>query len=255
MKKFLRKRYIIPAAILLVLTVALTVGAIFVADYYPATDRAVAAMSTVEYDDIRVEVTALNDHATIFSPDAPTAALIFYPGGKVDHAAYAPLGQALARRGILCVLLEVPLRLAVLDTNAADGIREAVAEIYPTVGEWYLGGHSLGGTVASMYLEKHAKDYDGLVFLASYASVDLSDTDLRVLSILGSEDGVLNREKYTANQEKLPAGFSEETIEGGNHAGFGDYGKQDGDGTSTLPDGEQLKCTAELVAKFIHAKA
>ncbi len=254
MKKFLKKRYIIPAAIALVLVIALIVGAVFVGDYYPATDRAVEAMTATEDTAVQVSVSTLADNATVFAPQNPSAALILYPGGKVDHVAYAPLAQALAHRGVLCVILEMPLRLAVFDMNAADGIREAVETKYPTVRECYIGGHSLGGSMAASYIGKHSTNFDGLVLLAAYSTADLSDTTLRVLSILGSEDGVLNREKYTSNRTNLPADFTEETIEGGNHAGFGDYGAQDGDGASTLADGEQIDRTAGIIAMFIHAR-
>ncbi len=254
MKRFFKKRYIIPAAILLAV-LALGIGfAVYVGDFYPATDRAVLSMTPSADTEPAVSVTTLSDNATVFSPEKPAAALILYPGGKVDHVAYAPLAQALARRGILCVLVEMPLRLAVLDGNAADGIREAVGKQYPTVSEWYIGGHSLGGTMAASYAGKHSADFDGLVLLASYTTADLSDTDLRVLSLLGSEDGVLNRESYEKNKQNLPDGTVEETIAGGNHAGFGDYGAQKGDGSSTLDVGEQMETTADMVAMFIFAR-
>ena len=47
------------------------------------------------------------------------AGFIFYPGGKVGYTAYAPLILALAEQDILCVLLEMPFNLAVLDSLAA----------------------------------------------------------------------------------------------------------------------------------------
>jgi hypothetical protein len=62
--------------------------------------------------------------------------LIFYPGGKVQYEVYAPLMEKLAENGILCVLVHMPGNLAVLDINAADGIREMYLEIKT----WYIGG-------------------------------------------------------------------------------------------------------------------
>ena len=44
---------------------------------------------------------------------------------------------------------------------------------------WYMGGHSLGGSMAASYLEQHSSEYDGLILLASYSTADLSQTDLR----------------------------------------------------------------------------
>jgi len=57
------------------------------------------------------------------------SASIFYPGGKVEHTAYVPLLRACAERGILCVLVQMPCNLAVLNVNGADGIRERFSEI------------------------------------------------------------------------------------------------------------------------------
>ena len=174
----------------------------------------------------------------------PAAGLIFYPGGKVQAEAYAPLMEACAERGILCVLMRMPGNLAVLDPNAADGI----AAEYPEVTDWYLGGHSLGGAMAASCAAKHAEDYAGLVLLAAYSTEDLRGSGLRVLSVVGTEDGVLNREKYEQCRENLPADARELVIEGGCHAYFGCYGAQRGDGTATIGNREQIERTADAIA-------
>ncbi len=256
MKKFFKPKRIILLSMVLLLIGMIVFGVIYINDDYPATDHAVAVMSSVDEDGtVPVTVTKLADNATVFAPQNPTAGFIFYPGGKVDHVAYAPLACALAERGVLCVLIEMPLRLAVLDSNAAAGVIEAVEKQYTTVREWYIGGHSLGGSMAASYAGKHAKDFEGLVLLAAYSTADLREKELRVLSVLGSEDGVLNRKKYDKYEKNLPDGYVEEIIEGGNHAGFGDYGAQDGDGRMALSDGEQIEITAGMIAMFIHARA
>ena len=53
-----------------------------------------------------------------------TKALIFYPGGRVQYTAYAPLMHELAKNNFVCILVHMPGNLAVLDQNAADGIIE-----------------------------------------------------------------------------------------------------------------------------------
>ena len=58
---------------------------------------------------------------------------------------------------------------------------------------WYIGGHSLGGAMAASYAADHADELDGLLLLAAYSTKDLSDSDLAVVSLVGSEDGVINR--------------------------------------------------------------
>ena len=147
------------------------------------------------------------------------------------------------------MICKMPCRLAVLDGNAADGIREA----YPEVERWYLGGHSLGGVMAASYLAGHPDDYDGLILLASYTTKDLSDREeLAVLSVRGSEDGVLDLDAYRKNQPKLPAGARELVIDGGCHAGFGLYGPQRGDGTPAISGEEQIRRTGEAILALVY---
>lgn len=165
-----------------------------------------------------------SENMTIFAPENPAVGFVFYPGGKVEYTAYAPLMLALAERDILCVLVEMPLNLAVLDMGAAEGIPEQ----YTEVETWYIGGHSLGGSMAASYAAEHTEEYAGLVLLAAYSTAEISDMD--VISLYGSEDGVLNREKYQEYRSNLPESTVETVIEGGNHAGFGSYGFQEGDG-------------------------
>ena len=81
-------------------------------------------------------------------------------------------------------------------------------------------------------------------------TTDLSSAGLKVISIYGSEDGVLNMEKYAANKMNLPASFEEHIIDGGCHAGFGSYGAQDGDGTPTITGDAQIEETVFLITDF-----
>lgn len=68
--------------------------------------------------------------ATLFQPNQKTeTGLIFYPGGKVEYQAYAPLMQDLAEKGIYCVLVKMPLNLAVFDINAAESYIQTTKDI------------------------------------------------------------------------------------------------------------------------------
>jgi len=239
-----RKRKILIVVSLIVLVIAVLIGAcaIYLGDYYKADDEAIGAF--LSQDSTWKEEPSGN---IVFEPDGATAGLIFYPGGKVEHSAYIPLMQACAENGILCVIVEMPFNLAVFDINAADGIQKE----YPQIENWYIGGHSLGGSMAASYLEKNAEDYEGLILLGSYSTADLSDTDIDVLSVYGSEDKVMNREKYDENKSNLPTNFTEIVIDGGCHAYFGMYGAQDGDGTPNITNEEQIQQTVEYIAQMI----
>ena len=217
-------------------------GYAYVSDYYHADETALEAMAYLT-DSVQVE----QDGDVIwFVPEDPTAGLIFYPGGKVEHTAYAPLLRACAEQGILCALVRMPGNLAVLDANAADGLQEE----YPEVTAWYMAGHSLGGAMAANYAAAHAEDFNGLILLAAYSTKDFTGTTLRVLSVYGSEDGVLNRESYEKNRANLPADTTEVILDGGCHAQFGSYGPQDGDGIPSISGEEQVRQTAEAIAAF-----
>ena len=50
----------------------------------------------------------------------------------------------------------------------------------------------------------------------------------------------------------LPSDTVEAVIEGGSHAYFGMYGEQDGDGTATISEEEQILKTADCFWKFIN---
>lgn len=156
--------------------------------------------------------------------------------------------RAIAEHGVFCALVEMPLNLAFFDINAADKV---IAE-YTGIKTWYVGGHSLGGAVASIYLSSHYESLSGLVLLASYPSLDVSLICNKAISIYGSADGVLNRGNYSEASKFLPPTVREVVIDGGNHAGFGMYGEQEGDGEATITAGEQILLTAEYVTEFIN---
>lgn len=124
----------------------------------------------------------------------------------------------------------------------------------PEIEDWYIGGHSLGGSMAASYLVDHIEDYEGLILLGSYSTADLSQSDLAVLSVFGSEDRVMNREKYEESKSNLPSNFTEYIIDGGCHAYFGMYGAQDGDGTPTITNEEQIRLTVEHIVKMMECE-
>lgn len=219
---------------------------LYASDYYAADETVLAALATTE--SVAVQQT---EDGLAFIPAEPVAGFIFYPGGKVDHTAYAPLMRALAERGVLCILTDMPLRLAVLDMNAADGIPEK----YPAVTRWSIGGHSLGGAMAASYAADHAEAFDGLALLAAYSTAVLPEEGLSVVSIYGTADTVLDHDKYAQYRANLPAHAEEIAIPGGNHAQFGSYGPQAGDGTATITAQAQLAAAVEALLPMLTGTA
>ena len=238
-----RKIFVILALIVLVLAIIVGACASYVGDYYRAEQDAIGAFAPLN----AVSIETFDDGTMVFKPENASMGFIFYPGGKVEYTAYQPLMAACAQQGVLCVLAEMPFNLAVLDINAADGIQEK----HPEIETWYIGGHSLGGSMAASYLADHIDDYDGLILLGSYSTADLSETNLDVLSVYGSEDQVMDRVKYDENKSNLPKDFVEVIIDGGCHAYFGMYGAQEGDGKPTISNEEQIFLTVEHIFKVM----
>ena len=213
-------------------------------NYYRATD---AAWEYIDEPRSGVEV-SYKDNTIVYMPKEPKAGLIFYPGGLVETEAYAPLLEQLAENDIMVIEVEMPHYLALLDANGARGIQAK----YPEINKWYLGGHSLGGAMASLYADRHQTEYEGLILLAAYSTKDLSDEpDIDVLLIRGSEDQVLSLEKYDENKANLPDDYKEVVIDGGCHAYFGNYGQQVGDGQPSITVEEQTKETVDSIVEFI----
>lgn len=170
-----------------------------------------------------------------------TTGIIFYPGGKVEYTAYAPLMRDFAEQGYFCAVVKMPFNLALFDKNAAKDVREA----HPEMENWIIGGHSLGGVVAANYAA--ISDFDGLFLLAAYPSTDLSDKNIKTASAYGDADGVLNMDEYEASKSNLPPNLAEYVIAGGNHSQFGSYGLQEGDGKASISAEDQREQTVRFV--------
>jgi dienelactone hydrolase len=162
----------------------------------------------------------------------PSAALILYPGARVDPRAYAPTARAIAAQGYLVIVPAMPLNFAIFGGNIAGEIMAA----HPEILHWALGGHSLGGVMASSYSKQHEDQIQGLVLLASYpaGSDDLSQSSLKVSSIFASQDGMATEAKIDSSRPLLPADTAWVEIIGGNHAQFGWYGEQPGDNPAEI---------------------
>lgn len=173
---------------------------------------------------------------------------IFYPGAKVDPMAYAPLCRQIASAGYKVVIVPMPLNFAIFSPNKAS----EVIEKFPQIETWAIGGHSLGGVMACSYAAKQEK-IKGVVLYASYPEGDeLKNSNKKVLSLWGSQDGVAKLDKV--KNAAFPKDATLVEIKGGNHGQFGDYGAQSGDNKATISQEEQVKqavdATLELMEKI-----
>ncbi len=231
-RKITLKKTLIASGIIMAL---LTVGfLVYVNDYYKAQ---------AYVDDL------IDDHAhaiqtdgrfTILRPSEQNdqnIGLVFYPGGKVEAKAYMPLLMQLSEEGITSVLVQMPFNLAVFDINAANRALKQVDGI----DLWYLAGHSLGGAMASSYINNNSDKFKGLILLAAYP---INDADIPTIQIYGSNDQVLDQSKIV---QEVPV----YVIDGGNHAYFGDYGLQAGDGVATISRNQQKDETVEVILSFM----
>lgn len=230
-----KRSKIIRIVVFVILLVTLLVGAgkRYLEEYYPAR----------EYE-IKSEVSLETENYIVYGDTQSETGFIFYPGAKVEETAYVPILDELAETGVCCVLVKMPYHLAIFDSDAAGQVMQDL----PEVENWYLGGHSLGGAMAAGYAAEHESEFAGLILLAAYPTEELAN--LPVLSIYGSEDSVLNYEKY---EESIPyaKNLTEHVIEGGNHANFGNYGAQEGDGTAEISEEEQWQETVDYILNFM----
>ena len=212
----------------------------YTSDYYHADARAKAALAS----DGTVRVEEMNG-GWLFDGPSEDRAFIFYPGGKVEAEAYAPLMHEMASAGVDTFLVKMPFNIAFFGMDrAADIMKMADYE------HWYIGGHSLGGVAASGFAAGHEEELGGLILLAAYPAKEI-DEQLPGIMIYGSEDHVLNMKAALKALDLW--NNTTRVIVGGNHAGFGDYGAQKGDGTASITQDQQQAQTVQAVLESIRA--
>ena len=241
-KKFLKIVAIILAFILIIGLLGMVVWSRI--GTYPARSVALSALESSQ------SVTVIQEKFIIFKPAQEThIGLIFYPGGLVEPAAYAPVLRKIAENGVLVVITPMLLNLAIFNTGAAN----AVMHEYPQITNWILAGHSLGGASAAIFAGNNPSKMDALALWDAYPpdSSDLSDAEFSVLSIFGTTNGIPNTNNFDDKRYLLPDDTIFKAIEGANHAQFGDYGPQKGDVVASISLTEQHQKVAEIMLDFI----
>ena len=224
---------------------------VYFGTFYHGTDTAYQALE----DAPPVNVSQIEAGYFLDGPGTEKA-LVFYPGAKVEAEAYAPLLRRVAESGTDCFLCSMPLNFALLGKDLGSDLKEEY-----DYEKWYISGHSLGGVAASMLASEEADEAEtadsdssqswaGVIFLASYPTGKVT---VPSLSIYGTNDEVLNHENYQSTEDEglWPEDFTEIVIEGGNHAQFGSYGEQKGDGQAEISEEEQQEQTANCIIEWL----
>lgn len=182
----------------------------------------------------------------------PQKGFLLYPGCNVESAAYAPICHLLANAGITAHIVKFPQQLPALKPNAAERIVRQHPEI-----EWTIGGHSMGGIFSGNYALNHPQAIKKMVFMASFPveKTRLANPQQGKLFISGSHDTVIDRKLQnwmTDHLRNAPNVYFEE-IPGGNHAQFGSYGIQQGDGQAIIAPAQQHQFVTDKLIRFILA--
>lgn len=226
----MKKMTLIKRMIVTILILALALlGAflIYSSDYMHATN-------------VPLENATLQENGDYYLEGASNTGIIFYPGAKVEEASYLPMLNRLQERGYSCILVKMPLRFAFLGKNSAD----EYYDVYPDIKNWYISGHSLGGAMASSYASDNEDQIDGLILLGAYVYGDYNPENS--ITIYGENDLVLDKSEI--------GDVNIYELKGANHAGFGYYGEQKGDGKLAITREEQQETAANLIDAFIRER-
>ncbi len=172
---------------------------------------------------------------------------LLFSGAESDDRSYAYLAKLLHDAGHTVVIPKQRFQMSAFGT----GHGREIIDTHPEIKKWILIGHSLGGMPVTHVAETHAEHLTGIVFLATYASADLTGLPFPALRISADHDGVMNNERMDAYAGNLPAGSKSVMLTGANHRGFGGYqSRSKRDGHATMTWQEQNEEAIRLVLAF-----
>lgn len=172
--------------------------------------------------------------------DNPIGNIIIIPGGKVYTESYMYLAYNLALNGYQVYLTKALFHLAILNPYYTS---KFLSSDLPNI----IIGHSLGGSVGSFVAGTSTLVSD-LILLGSYATNKIDHSN--VLLITAQNDLVLNQTSFNQSLSNYKT-YEHVIIEGGNHAGFGYYGIQKGDGIAEISIKEQQQETINIILDYL----
>ncbi|WP_323674384.1 alpha/beta fold hydrolase [Halorubellus sp. PRR65] len=179
------------------------------------------------YGGFVVRPTGELDEATRTTGDG--LGVVFYPGGRVAPDAYlSSAARVVEETGATVFVPRMTANLAVLSQGKANAIIEGEGEVET----WVVGGHSLGGAMACRYANANPDRVDGLLLVGAYC--DRPVERIPALSVVGTRDAVLDRDRFRETTGNLPANASVVRIDGMNHSQAGWYYGQAGGQPATV---------------------
>lgn len=226
--------------VIILLIIVVSAGVYYFNDYYHADESALKDVYQTE------NISVINvDTGLFLDSENNDTAIIFYPGAKVEYTAYLPLLMNISKNNVDCFIVEMPFNFVLFAPDKAD---EIINKYNYT--NWYMSGHSLGGVAASSYTNKHNDKIKGLILIASYPNEKIENTS--VLTIYGSNDNVITKDKYEKTEKYMPSNYTKYVIDGANHAQFASYGNQSGDGVANINPQLQKNITVTKIMEFIN---
>ncbi|MCD8118400.1 MAG: alpha/beta hydrolase [Lachnospiraceae bacterium] len=176
---------------------------------------------------------------------------IIFTGAKTDECAYTYIAKLLHEKGHTVIIPKQRFHLSAF--GAKHGMELMSAN--PKIEKWILVGHSLGGMPVSRIAAAQPEHLTGAVFLATYASIDLSKLDISAIRITAENDGIMNNEAMEKYQGNLPKHSVSIMLKGANHQGFAAYSSRSGrDGKASISWKEQNEQTVRLILNFFEEK-
>lgn len=245
-KKWMKRIFGALLSIVLIFVILLTLYCLFHVNH---AEKSLSEYKS-KYKDVSIE--EAEDNLIIISnkEKVSDSALVFYPGALVEYTAYIPLLAQVAESGSCVYLTKMPLNMAIFDVDRAEDIMEDNRD----VNSWYIGGHSMGAAMALKEIKENPDLFCGIISLGASTKYDISGTEIRMLSVYGSNDTIVGSsyEEYESNNSSKTTAFC---LDGGNHAQFGDYGKQLGDSDATISADEQRSITADLIVDWLWGRS
>lgn len=238
MKKAFKIVKIVAISLVAMLVLLVSGLAIYTSDSYQPLQAMKDEISSIELNDIQVT----NDIDQLsYQVATPKKNIIIIPGGKVNPLSYQYLAIQFALADYDVTIVKTLFNLAILTPKYGalfiqDGIDNVVI------------GHSLGGTVGSIFSHGDERVTD-MIFLASYPISDVSDK--HVLLMTAENDLVLDRKSLEKSLDLLPLSYVTYDISGGNHGQFGWYGPQKGDGIASISTKAQQDIVIEQSLFFL----